>query len=129
VAAEFALLVRVASRYRLEIGAGTKIAAGAGEHGDGGFLIGVEGEEGVVQFARGRAVDGVAAMRAVDGDDGDGAVAFDEHGIGIGHGGRSLGFCLSFRAMRSIELRCAIAHLRISRFRVWSFGPSRNNER
>src|SRR3954454_5300811 len=30
-------------------------------------------------------------------------------------------------AMRSIELRCAIAHLRISRFRVWSFGPSRND--
>ena len=31
-------------------------------------------------------------------------------------------------AMRSIELRCAIAHRRISRFRVWSFGPSRNDE-
>ena len=30
-------------------------------------------------------------------------------------------------AMQSIELRCAIAHLRISRFRVWSFGPSRND--
>src|SRR5882724_8195345 len=30
--------------------------------------------------------------------------------------------------MRSIELWCAIAHLRISRFRVWSFGPSRNDE-
>src|SRR6266536_5920111 len=29
--------------------------------------------------------------------------------------------------MRSIELWCAIAHLRISRFRVWSFGPSRND--
>src|ERR1700742_1665243 len=27
----------------------------------------------------------------------------------------------------SIELWCAIAHLRISRFRVWSFGPSRND--
>src|SRR3954470_13290615 len=32
---------------------------------------------------------------------------------------------LSFRA-RS-ELRCAIAHMRISRFRVWSYGPSRND--
>src|ERR1700694_972798 len=30
-------------------------------------------------------------------------------------------------AMRSIELRCAIAHRRISRFRVWSCGPSRND--
>src|SRR5260370_33350979 len=30
--------------------------------------------------------------------------------------------------MRSIELWCAIAHLRISRFPVWSFGPSRNDE-
>jgi methylated-DNA-[protein]-cysteine S-methyltransferase len=28
----------------------------------------------------------------------------------------------------SIELRCAIAHLRISRFRVWSYGPSRNDK-
>jgi len=28
--------------------------------------------------------------------------------------------------MRSIELRCAVAHRRISRFRVWSCGPSRN---
>ncbi len=31
-------------------------------------------------------------------------------------------------AVRSTELRCAVAHLRISRFRVWSFGPSRNDE-
>src|SRR5262249_45835496 len=30
-------------------------------------------------------------------------------------------------AMRSIELWCAIAHQRISRFRVWSFEPSRND--
>src|SRR6185312_16315271 len=31
--------------------------------------------------------------------------------------------------MRSIELRCAIAHQRISRFRVWSFGLSRKDLR
>src|SRR3954453_20179812 len=31
--------------------------------------------------------------------------------------------------MRSIELWCAIAHLRSSRFRVWSYGPSRNDGR
>src|SRR4051812_2629910 len=30
-------------------------------------------------------------------------------------------------AMRSIELRCAISHRIISRFRVWSFGPARND--
>src|SRR5579871_3809827 len=30
-------------------------------------------------------------------------------------------------AMRSIELWCAVAHQRISRFRVWSYGPSRND--
>jgi hypothetical protein len=34
---------------------------------------------------------------------------------------------LHIGAMRSIELRCAIAHRTISRFRVWSFGPSRND--
>src|SRR6202162_2044887 len=38
--------------------------------------------------------------------------------------------CLSRQSGRcdSIELWCAIAHLRISRFRVWSFGPSRNDD-
>src|SRR5882757_6673338 len=30
-------------------------------------------------------------------------------------------------AVRSTELGCATAHRRISRFRVWSFGPSRND--
>src|SRR5437868_8229726 len=35
--------------------------------------------------------------------------------------------CRHSGAMRSIELRCALAHRRISRFRVWSFGPSRND--
>src|SRR5258707_9274143 len=35
--------------------------------------------------------------------------------------------CLSFRGARSANLRCASAHRGISRFRVWSFGPSRND--
>ena len=35
----------------------------------------------------------------------------------------------SFRGARSANLRCAIAHRGISRFRVWSFGPSRNDEK
>ena len=34
----------------------------------------------------------------------------------------------SFRGDAKRELRCAIAHRRIRRFRVWSFGPSRNDE-
>ncbi|MDE5457166.1 hypothetical protein GWE18_30925 [Bradyrhizobium sp. CSA112] len=29
--------------------------------------------------------------------------------------------------MQSIEPQCAIAYCGISRFRVWSFGPSRND--
>jgi hypothetical protein len=33
----------------------------------------------------------------------------------------------SFRGEQSANLRCAIAHRGISRFRVWSFGPSRND--
>src|ERR1700738_339711 len=35
--------------------------------------------------------------------------------------------CPSFRGARSANLRCATAHRGISRFRVWSFGPSRND--
>src|SRR6202048_3011379 len=35
---------------------------------------------------------------------------------------------LSFRGARSANLRCAIAHRGISRFRVWSCGPSRNDD-
>jgi len=33
---------------------------------------------------------------------------------------------VSFRGDASIERRCALVHRRISRFRVWSFRPSRN---
>jgi hypothetical protein len=36
--------------------------------------------------------------------------------------------CLAvFPGRAKRELWCALAHLRISRFRVWSFGPSRND--
>ena len=86
MAAELALLVGIARRHRLQVGAGAESAAGAGEHRDRRALVGIEGEECIEQFSRGQAIDGVAAMRAVDGDDGDGAVAFDEDGVGIGHG-------------------------------------------
>src|SRR5512138_2389523 len=88
--AELALLVRITRRHRLEVGACAKIPAGAGEHRDGCRLVGIEGQEGIIKFARRRPVDGVAAMRAVDGNDGDGAIAFDEHGVLFGHGRRSL---------------------------------------
>src|SRR3954471_14763589 len=85
MAAELALLVGIARRHRLEVGARAEIAAAAGEHGNRRCLIGIERKEGVVQLPRGRAVDGVAAMRAVDGNDGDGTIVFDEHGIGFDH--------------------------------------------
>jgi hypothetical protein len=72
VAAELALLVGIARRHRLEVGARAEIAAGAGEHRDRALSSASKRKERVVQFARGRAVDGVAAMRAVDGNDGEG---------------------------------------------------------
>jgi hypothetical protein len=86
VAADLALLVRIAGRDSFQIRARAETAAGAGEHRDRCFLIGIEGEERVVELSRGRAIDGVAAMRPVDGDDGDGSIAFDQHGIGFRHG-------------------------------------------
>jgi hypothetical protein len=86
MAADLALFVGIARRHRLEVGAGTEIAAGAGEHRHRGFLVGIEGAKDIVQFSRGGAVDGVAAMRTVDGNDGHRSIAFDEHGIGLDHG-------------------------------------------
>jgi hypothetical protein len=84
--------VGIARRHRLEVGARAKIAAGAGEHGDRCCFIGIERKEGVVQLPRGRAVNGVATMRAVDGNDGHGTIAFDEHGVGFGHGALLVAF-------------------------------------
>ena len=78
-------LFGIARCHRLEVGAGAEIAAGAGEHRDRGLGIGIEGAKRVEQLARGRAIDGVAAMRTIDGDDGHGPIAFDKDGIGFGH--------------------------------------------
>jgi hypothetical protein len=86
VAADLALLLAVALGDRLQIRARAKIAAGAGEHRDGSDLVGVERKKRVIELARGGAIDRVSAMRTVDGDDGDRAIAFDQHGIGFGHG-------------------------------------------
>src|SRR5882757_9101798 len=85
MAADLALLVGIARCHRLEVGAGAEIAAGAGEHRDRGGFVGIERQECVVKLARGGAVDGVAAMRTVDGNDGHGAIAFDQHVVGLGH--------------------------------------------
>ena len=55
VAADLALLVAIARRHRLEVGAGAEITAGAGEHRDRGLVVGIEGEEGIDRaFARSR---------------------------------------------------------------------------
>src|SRR5262249_14841268 len=54
-----------------------------------------------------------------------GAGADDEDVNGVVHS-KSVPFRHS-GAMRSIELWSALALRRISRFRVWSFGPSRND--
>src|SRR6202011_4276631 len=128
--ADLALLVGIARRHRLEIGAGTEIAAGPGKYRDRGLRIGIESQKRVEQFARGGAIDGITAMRAVDGDDGHRSIAFDKHGIGVGHVRRSLllffhwsafrgdanGSALSRRPMtgsasnpESRDSRCAIA--------------------
>jgi len=42
VTADFAFLVGIAGRHRLEVGAGAEIAAGAGEHRDRRLGVGVE---------------------------------------------------------------------------------------
>src|SRR6185437_1168339 len=52
VAADFALLLAIALCDRLQIRAGTEIAAGAGEDSDGSALVGVEREKGVVELSR-----------------------------------------------------------------------------
>ena len=67
----------VAGRQRLEVGAGAEGAAGAGEHGDGDSVVGVERGEGVEQLGGGRGVDGVAPRRPVDRDDADRSTVLD----------------------------------------------------
>src|ERR1700756_4816641 len=85
MSADLALLVGIARGHRLEIGAGAEIAAGAGEDSNRGVLVGIEGEERVVELSRRGAIDGVAAMRTVDGHDGHGAIAFDQPTVGLRH--------------------------------------------
>jgi len=65
VTADFAFLVEIAGRHRLEVGAGAEIAAGAGEHRDRRLDVGVERQKRIEQFSRGGAIDGVTAMRTM----------------------------------------------------------------
>ena len=71
--------VAAAVADRLEIGAGAERAAGAGEHGDVLAVVVVELAEGGGQRRCGVPVDGVAHLRAVDGDDDHVAVVVDAH--------------------------------------------------
>src|SRR3984893_12694913 len=106
MAADLALLVGIARRHRLEIGAGTEIAAGPGKYRDRGLRIGIESQKRVEQFSRGGAIDGITALRAVDGDDGHPPLAFDKPGCGGRHVRRSLLLFFhwsSFRGDASIE--------------------------
>src|ERR1700682_4202689 len=121
MAADLALLVGIARRHRLEIGTGTETAAGPGTYRDRGLRIGIESQKRVEQFSRGGAIDGITALRAVDGDDGHRPIAFDKHGIGVGHVWRSLLLFFHWSSSRgdakhrtrNLEIpRCAIAHLR-----------------
>src|SRR5258708_7623284 len=84
--AYLAFLVGIACRHRLELGAGAEITARAGEHRHRRLGVGIEGQERIEQLSRRCAIDGVTAMRAVDGDDGHRSIAFDKNCIGIGHG-------------------------------------------
>ena len=60
-------------------------AAGAGEHGNGCLGIGIESPERIEQFSRRGAIDRIAAMRTIDGDDGHRSIAFDKNCACVGH--------------------------------------------
>jgi hypothetical protein len=64
----------------LQVPAGAEMAVGAVEHGDAGIGVILEIEEGGVQRLRGGCIDGVAHVRAVEGDDPDVVEVFDADG-------------------------------------------------
>jgi len=68
--------------HGLEIGAGAERATGTGEDGDGQAVVVVEPAEGQRQLLGVLAVDGVAPLGPVDGDDDDRAVGLDADGHG-----------------------------------------------
>lgn len=63
----------------LEVEAGAEMAAGAGEDRDLRRLVALERVERFAQSGRGLGIDCVAALGAVDGDDGDRALGLDAH--------------------------------------------------
>ena len=67
----------IALGERLEVGTGAEVASGAGQHGDGQRLVGVEVDERLEQRCGGDRVDGVAAIRAIDGHDANRPVVVD----------------------------------------------------
>jgi hypothetical protein len=69
VAAELAAFFAITGRGRFQIRASAERTIGAGEYGDGGIRISVEGEERIKQFSCGGAVDRIAPLRPVDRDD------------------------------------------------------------
>ena len=72
--------VAAAVADRLEVGARAERAAGAGEHRDVVRVVGVEVAERIGEERRGRAVDRVAHLGAVDRDDRDATLVFDVDG-------------------------------------------------
>jgi hypothetical protein len=72
--------IAAALGHALEVGAGAEGPVPALEHGDVEVGIGVEGLEGVVQRLGRGAVDGVAGLGTLDGDDGRAAADLDADG-------------------------------------------------
>ena len=68
--------------HRLEVGAGAERPLRPRQDGHGAVVVGVEGQEGLPQLVGADAVDGVAALGAVDGDHRDRAVVLDDQGVG-----------------------------------------------
>jgi hypothetical protein len=67
--------------HGLQVGAGAEMATTAVQHRHAQVVIGLEGLEGRAQRVRGRPVDGVSAMRAVQRDGEHGTVACHRHGV------------------------------------------------
>ena len=63
---------------RLQVRAGAERALGPGEDGREHGVVALGVAEGVIERRCGFGVDGVARLRPVDGDDGDGAVPFGD---------------------------------------------------
>ena len=79
------LVVGVAGRHGLEVGAGAEVSARAGDDRDPDLRVLVDLHPGVVHPHEHLAGQRVAGLRAVEGDGGDVAVALEEQ-VGVAHG-------------------------------------------